>query len=468
MARPKILVVDDEQLIRWSLSERLTQEGCDVVEAGTVKEALAAAGPSIDLVLLDYRLPDGDGLKVLKEIKSREPDIPVILLTAFSSIETAVEAMKQGAYHYANKPFNLDELVLVVQKALETTALRREVRSLRASRSEPYALGRIVGDSPVMESLRALLQRIATSPASTVLLTGESGTGKDLAAKVIHYNSERAPRPFMNITCSALPDTLLESELFGHERGAFTDARQQKTGLLESAEGGTVFLDEIAEMVPALQAKLLRFLEEKAFKRIGGAADIRVDVRVIAATNRNLEEAVQQGKFREDLYYRLNVLQVQLPPLREHIGDVPLLVSFYIDTFNREFRKQVRGVTDDAMALLRGYRWPGNIRELRNAVERAMLLADGDRLRPEHFPMSVAKRTVTVGFGLPEEGVNLESVERELVLQALTRTGWNHTKAAALLGLNRDQIRYRVEKFGLEAPQRAGARVGDEKSAERE
>jgi two-component system, NtrC family, response regulator AtoC len=452
MAAPTILVVDDEQLIRWSLAERLTQEGYDVVEAGTAKEALAAAGPNLDLVLLDYRLPDSDGLRVLRQIKATDPDIPVILLTAFSSVETAVEAMKQGAYHYANKPFNLDELVLVVQKALETTALRREVRALRASRSEPYALARIVGDSPAMRALRALLQRVAASPASTVLLTGESGTGKDLAAKVIHYNSDRAARPFMNITCSALPETLLESELFGHERGAFTDARQQKTGLLESADKGTVFLDEIGEMVPALQAKLLRVLEEKTFKRVGGAADIRVDVRVIAATNRDLEDAVRQGRFREDLYYRLNVMQIALPALREHASDVPLLVNFYLDRFNREFRKQVRGATDEAMGLLRSYHWPGNIRELRNAVERAMLLADGEWLMPEHFPMSVARRSTFQAFELPQEGVNLESVERDLVLQALTRTGWNHTKAAALLGLNRDQIRYRVEKFGLDRP----------------
>jgi DNA-binding NtrC family response regulator len=308
---------------------------------------------------------------------------------------------------------------------------------------------RLVGESAPIRQIYQLVEKVASTP-STVLITGESGTGKDLAAKVIHYNSERASRPFMNITCSALPEALLESELFGHERGAFTDARQQKTGLLESADGGTVFLDEIGEMVPALQAKLLRFLEEKTFKRVGGAGDIRVDVRVIAATNRDLEEAVGQGKFREDLFYRLNVLQVQLPPLREHPSDIPLLINFYIDQFNREFRKQVRGVSADALELLRGYRWPGNIRELRNAVERAMLLADGNWLEPEHFPITVARRSGDGRFDLPEEGVSLEQVERDLVTQALQRTGWNHTKAAALLGLNRDQIRYRVEKFGLE------------------
>ncbi|HXW04138.1 MAG TPA: sigma-54 dependent transcriptional regulator [Vicinamibacterales bacterium] len=452
----RILVVDDEQLVRWSLVERLTEDGHDVLEAGTARDALARCGPDIDLVLLDYRLPDSDGLQVLKQIKASDPDILVILLTAYTNVETAVEAMKQGAYHYANKPFNLDEISMLVAKALETTALRREVRALRASRSEPYALDRIVGDSPAMQSLRGLLQRIAASPASTVLLTGESGTGKDLAAKVLHHNSSRSAKPFMNITCSALPETLLESELFGHERGAFTDARQQKIGLIESADGGTVFLDEIGEMVPALQAKLLRFLEEKAFKRVGGSADIRVDVRVVAATNRDLEDAVKQGRFREDLYYRLNVMQIHLPPLREHVSDVPELVTYYIDQFNREFRKQVRGITPEALEVLKGYRWPGNIRELRNAVERAMLLADADRLGPEHFPMTVSRRPGGQGFDLPEEGVSLESVEKGLVTQALQRTGWNHTKAAALLGLNRDQIRYRVEKFGLEKPVERG------------
>ena len=450
MQAATILVVDDESLIRWTLSERLSQDGHTVVEADTARAAIARFGPDIDLVLLDFKLPDSDGLQVLKTMKAHDPDVPVILLTAFSSIETAVEAMKQGAYHYANKPFNLDELAMVVQKALETTRLRREVKLLRASRSEPYAISRIVGHSEPMVRLKSLLQKVASSPASTVLLRGESGTGKDLAAKTIHFNSDRASRPFMNITCSALPDALLESELFGHERGAFTDARNQKIGLLESADGGTVFLDEIGEMVPALQAKLLRFLEEKAFKRVGGAADVRVDVRVIAATNRDLEEAVEKGGFREDLYYRLNVMQITLPTLREHPADIPLLVSHYIDVFNREFRKNIRGASADAMALLQAYRWPGNIRELRNAVERAMLLAEADDLTPDLFPVTAARASTAQTMELPPEGVNLDTLERELVVQALRRTGGNQTKAAALLGLNRDQIRYRIEKFSLE------------------
>jgi two-component system, NtrC family, response regulator AtoC len=452
MPPPTILVVDDEPLIRWTLSERLSQDHHVVVEADTARAALARFGPDIDLVLLDYKLPDSDGLQVLRTMKAADPDVPVILLTAVSSVETAVEAMKQGAYHYANKPFNLDELALVVQKALETTRLRREVKALRASRSEPYAISRIVGDSAPITALKTLLQKVATSPSSTVLLRGESGTGKDLAAKTIHYNSDRSARAFMNITCSALPDALLESELFGHERGAFTDARQQKIGLLESAEGGTVFLDEIGEMVPALQAKLLRFLEEKAFKRVGGSGDVRVDVRVIAATNRDLEDAVKQGRFREDLYYRLNVMQITMPSLREHPSDVPLLVNYYVDIFNREFRKTIRGATPETLELLKAYRWPGNIRELRNAVERAMLLAEGEWLTPDLLPVTAARVSTAQTMELPEEGVSLETLERELVVQALKRTGGNQTKAAVLLGLNRDQIRYRIEKFGLDKP----------------
>jgi two-component system, NtrC family, response regulator AtoC len=294
-----------------------------------------------------------------------------------------------------------------------------------------------------------MVAKIAASPASTVLLTGESGTGKDLTAKVIHYTSDRASRPFMNITCSALPEQLLESELFGHERGSFTDARAQKRGLLESADGGTVFLDEIGEMVPALQAKLLRFLEEKGFKRVGGVSDIRVDVRVVAATNRNLEEEVARGRFRSDLYYRLNVLPLQLPPLRDHPSDIPILARYLIDGFNREFKKRITGLSPAAAALLENYGWPGNVRELRNIVERAVLLAEGDRLEAHDFALLKSVAGPGDGFELPPNGVNIEALERSLVEQALRRAGGNQTRAATLLGLNRDQVRYRIEKFGL-------------------
>jgi two-component system, NtrC family, response regulator AtoC len=450
MPSPTILVVDDEQLIRWSLTSRLTDEGYRVFEADTAAAALKRVREGVDLVLLDYRLPDSDGLAVLKQIKENDPDTLVIMLTAYSNVDTAVEAMRQGAYHYANKPFNIDEIVLLVEKALETTSLRREVRALRANQAQPYSLDRIVGDDESITTMRALLKKIATGPGSTVLLTGESGTGKDLAAKVIHYTSQRASKPFMNITCSALPETLLESELFGHERGAFTGADRQKRGLIEMADGGTVFLDEIGEMVPLLQAKLLRFLEEKSFKRVGGATDIKVDVRVIAATNRDLEDEVRKGHFRSDLYYRLNVVPIKLPPLRLRPKDIPGLVNFYVDLYNTEFRKRIRQVTPSAMEKLQAYPWPGNVRELRNSVERAMLLADADELTEENFAVGASAGHAAGAVELPAHGVDLEQWERSFVQQALERSGWNQTRAAQLLGLNRDQIRYRIEKFKLE------------------
>ena len=451
MAQATLLIVDDEELVRWSLRERLRKDGYTVLESGTVASAMEKLTPAVDLVLLDQRLPDGDGLTLLRQIKESSPDTLVILMTAFSTVENAVAAMKHGAYHYLNKPFNLDDVSAVVEKALETSRLRREVRMLRGSQSRDYGFDAIIGSSSAMVEAKSLLERIAASPATTVLLTGETGTGKDLAAKAIHYNSERASKPFVNITCSALPEQLLESELFGHERGAFTDARQQKRGLLETADGGTVFLDEIGEMTPGLQAKLLRFLEDRTFKRVGGLNDIRVDVRVIAATNRSLDDEVRAGRFREDLFYRLQVMPVRLPPLRERVGDIRLLVAHYIDRYNREFRKHVRGLQPGAQALLDQYRWPGNVRELRNAIERAMLLADNGLLGAEDFA-TLSKAATPATFRLPPEGVDLETVERQLVIQALQRAGGNQTQAGHLLGINRDQVRYRIEKFGLAKP----------------
>ena len=459
MAKTTVLIVDDEELVRWSLRERLGRDGYAVIEADTAAGALAHANAA-DLVFLDYRLPDGDGLTVLRNLKEQMPDVPVILMTAFSTVENAVDAMKIGAYHYLNKPFNLDDVALVAEQALETSHLRREVRAFRASQSREFSFDAIIGRAQSMDHVKALLARVASSPASTVLLTGETGTGKDLAARAIHYHSDRAGKPFVNITCSALPEQLLESELFGHERGAFTDARQQKRGLFETADGGTVFLDEIGEMTPGLQAKLLRFLEERTFKRVGGLVDIRVDVRVIAATNRNLEDEVRAGRFREDLFYRLQVMPVVLPPLRERHGDVALLAQWYIDKYNREFRKHVRGLSPEAVRQLEQYGWPGNVRELRNAIERAMLLTDARVLTPEDFN-TLSRSVPTTAFRLPNDGVNLEEVERQLLVQALDRTGGNQTRAGALLGINRDQVRYRIEKFGLPRPQEERYGQGD-------
>jgi DNA-binding NtrC family response regulator len=448
MLPANVLVVDDEPLIRLSLRERLGHEGYEIVDAASAHEARERFRPDIDLVLLDLRLPDGDGLTVLRRIKNESPDTAVVVMTAFSSVEIAVEAIRSGAFHYISKPFDIEDVAMLANSALETTRLRREVRALKGTREREYAFDAIVGRSPVMQGTKALLARVARSPASTVLLTGETGTGKDLAAKTIHYNSARAARSFVNITCSALPEQLLESELFGHERGAFTDARQQKKGLFEMAGGGTLFLDEIGEVTPGLQVKLLRFLEEKTFKRVGGLTDIRVDVRIVAATNRHLAAEVKAGRFREDLFYRLQVMPIDIPPLRERHGDASLLASYFVDLYNREFKKRIRGLTSAAIKLIDRYHWPGNIRELRNVIERAMLLTPRDWLEPADFA-GVEQSSTASPFRLPADGVKLPELERQFLMQALERTGGHQGKAAALLGLNRDQVRYRIEKFGL-------------------
>ena len=449
----RVLVVDDDELIRWALVQRLRSEGHEVVDAGTAAEALQQAEGGVDLVLLDYQLPDGDGVSLLKKLRELDPDVLAIMLTAHQDVELVVESMKAGAFDYVPKPFDLNDVVLRVGRALETTRLRRELRTLRDALSRPYGLGSIIGESEPMQRVKALVRKIATSPGSTVLITGESGTGKDLIAKVIHYGSQRGARPFLNITCSALPEALLESELFGHERGAFTDARQQKRGLLEQADEGTVFLDEIGEMTPALQAKLLRFLEEKMFRRVGGSTEIQVDVRVVAATNRNLEEHVREGKFRDDLYYRLNVLRIEVPPLRARGNDIALLAQHFVESFSREFKRPVKSLSPAAEAALKAHGWPGNVRELRNLVERAVLLAENDMLQPSDFESLQASQALFGNghgaFSLPPEGVQLEEVEKSLVVQALERAGGNQTRAATLLGLHRDQIRYRIEKFGI-------------------
>jgi two-component system response regulator AtoC len=455
VASHRILVVDDERLVRWSLCQRLKGEGYEVAEAGSVAEALAQF-PNADAVVLDFRLPDGTGLDVLKQLHQADPDLPVVMLTADKDLKTVVEAIRAGASDYLTKPFEVDDVVLRLSRALEGTRAKREFRRLKEQVARPFTFDSLIGESAPMMKVRALARKVGESPTSTVLITGESGTGKDLVAKVVHYGSSRAGGPFLNITCSALPETLLESELFGHERGAFTDARQQKLGLFEQGDDGTVFLDEVAETVPTFQAKLLRFLEEKAFRRLGGSADIKVDVRVIAATNQDLEKTVRDGKFREDLYYRLNVMRIEMPPLRARGRDVILLADHYIKTFSREFRRPVKRLSAGAERALLDYSWPGNVRELRNLIERAVLLTESETLDAGDFETARSLRSPSSGAStgeitLPEQGLNIEDVERRLVTLALERTKGNQTKAAALLGLHRDQIRYRIEKFGLKA-----------------
>jgi len=445
--------------VRSALAKRLKMHGYTADMAATGADGLKRlADGGTDLVLLDYRLPDADGLELLDKIRRQWPDILTVMMTAYTNVEIAIQAIRLGAYDYVSKPFSLDEMMVVVDKALEAKRLRTEVERIRTKEIEEFGFDRIVAHSPKMLEIVNLLKHLAESEARTILLQGESGTGKDLAAKVVHFHSPRAGRPFMNITCTALPETLLESELFGHEKGAFTDARQQKQGLFEMADGGTIFLDEIGDMPASLQAKLLRFLEEKAFRRVGGTKDIRVDVRIIAATNRHLRTLVADGRFREDLFYRLNVFPVTLPPLRERPEDIPLLAEYFIRQYNREFRKEVTGIEPAALAAIRAYRWPGNVREVRNVIERVMLLLAGSRLTLDDLPSElktpapatvIAERPLTViEFG--PEGIDIHEVERLLVRKALDQTHGNQSRAAALLRISRDQLRYRMQKYGLQ------------------
>ncbi len=456
----RVLIIEDESLIRWSLRQKLEEQGYVVDEAADAASGLDKhTHQNYDLILLDYKLPDLTGLEVLRKLRETDTESVVIMITAFSRLEQAVEAIRLGAFDYIAKPFNMDELMFTIQKGLETTELRRQVRELRGHLQHEYGFDKMIGRDDSMVRVFELLRDIAQSGASTVFLRGESGTGKDLAARIIHHNSDRAHRRFMNITCTALSETLLESELFGHERGAFTDAKQQKKGLLELADGGTVFLDEVGDMPPALQAKLLRFLEERAFRRVGGTDDISVDVRVIAATNRDIEKAIREGHFREDLYYRLNVVPVFLPPLRERGEDIKMLTRNFVSHFAREFKKQVVGVTDDAYEKLLNYSWEGNVRELRNVIERATLLCKSDHIEPKDIhlgridePSPGDDDEGIEGLRLPTAGIDLAKVEEHLCRQAMKRTNYNQTKAAKLLRISRDQLRYRLEKFGISTP----------------
>ena len=495
MAKEKILVVDDEPLIRWTLNEALRSWGYEPIEAGTIAGALSSFDADRPVaVLLDINLPDGSGLDALRDIKARAPQAVVVMITANVLVEDTIAAMRGGAYDFIGKPINLNELQVTIRNGLEASKLRREVSRMRREQRNEFNFEQIIGQSPAMQRMLALARRVAESEASSVLLQGESGTGKDLVAKAIHYASHRSEGPFVAINCAAIPGTLLESELFGYEKGAFTDAKGRKEGLFEQAESGTIFLDEIGELELGLQAKLLRVLEEGAFRRVGGLKDLPLNVRVIAASNRDLKSESEAGRFRLDLYYRLSVIQIDLPPLRERGEDVLLLGDFYLKQFNQKLRRQIRGFSPAVAQIFCRYSWPGNVRELRNVIERVMILEDqevitsqwlprglaeepplpaamplqaaavaspipGETIPPPYFTTQVAPlvavepapaplpKTLAERFPLPAEGVELEAVEMSLVEQALRRSGGNQTRAAELLGISRDQLRYRLKKL---------------------
>jgi two-component system, NtrC family, response regulator AtoC len=491
MTKEKILIVDDERAIRWTLSEALQSWGFQVFEADTVAAALTTfEAESPALVLQDINLPDGSGLDVLRELKKRQPDSIVIMITSEVIIENILEALRGGAYDFIGKPIHLAELEVTIRNAIEAQSLRKEVLALRRERDSQFNFEQIIGESPALREVTQLARKVAESGAMSVLLQGESGTGKDLIAKAIHYASSRASQPFVTINCAAIPATLLESELFGYEKGAFTDAKARKEGLFEQAEGGTLFLDEIGELELSLQAKLLRVLEEGLFRRVGGLKDIALDVRILAASNRNLRAESVAGKFRLDLYYRLSVIQIDIPPLREREEDTMILADYYIQRFNQQFNKQVKGLSPEVIEIFRNYSWQGNVRELRNVIERLVILEEGDLLtarylprelrmaesealnltdkRPNRDAMQTAspderqKRepsTVAASESLPAKppaedivrlpatGLSLEDVEISLVRQALDLSQGNQTRAAKLLNITREQLRYRMKKL---------------------
>jgi len=472
MPADKILVVDDERLVRWSLRQKCEEWGYQVMEAEAGEPGLKLAQhESPDLVLLDVRLPDISGLQVLEQLKKSGDARAVIMITADPQLDDVKVALKLGAYDFVGKPLDFEELHVTIKNALETSKLRSEVKSLRGEVRRGAGYHEIVSSSPKMTELMNFVRKVASSEATTILIQGESGTGKDLIAKAIHYESTRQERPFVAINCSAIPETLMEAELFGHEKGAFTDAKQMKKGLFEMADGGTLFLDEIGELSPLLQAKLLRVLEDQVIRRVGGVRDMQVNVRVIAASNRDLEKAVREGHFRQDLYYRLAIIAIFIPALRERKEDILPLVSFFIERYNQRFRKAVRGITDETRRLLQQHDWPGNVRELKNSIERAMILEDEPLLRPVYLPFSVSEanagltafeRTAAHDNGqalsngrflprlyIPEGGTSLEEVERAMVELAMKQANNKQTHAARLLDISRDALRYKLKKFGL-------------------
>jgi len=455
MSEARILVVDDEYLIRWTLQQNLEKQGYEVILAETGEEALEKVKEEApDLALLDIKLPGMDGYEVLeKALKIDEGLIP-IMVTAFDEVEKVVKAMRLGAFDYITKPFDFSKVYLSIQKALETSQLKREVKYLRKEKKSWSGIDHIIAVSDEMGRVLQISEKIAQSEAATVLIQGESGTGKEVIAHLIHEHSKRQKMSFITVNCANFPEQMLENELCGHEKGAFTDAKEVKKGLLEVADKGTLFLDEIGDMNLNLQGKILRLVEQKTFRRIGGLKDIQVDVRIITATNKDLLKLKEEGIFREDLFYRINVASIRLPPLRERPSDILPLTKYFLQKYNEEFHKNVQIISKGVEDFLRNYNWPGNVRELKNVIERAMILVENDTLLMEHLPIEILGQAskqggVIQGIRIPPEGISMEKVEEALVRQALKMTNGNQTKAAKLLDISRDALRYRMQKFGL-------------------
>jgi two-component system NtrC family response regulator/two-component system response regulator HydG len=451
MSKGRILVVDDESSARGALSEILQDEGYKVRTAADGFRALAAASEfAPDVVLTDLKMPGMDGLSLMERVKETQPDVAVVLMTAFGAVESAVEAMHAGAANYLTKPLNSDELLVVLERCLEGVALKRETKRLKEEVAGKYRFENIVGQSAEMQSVFKTIRQVAPSRA-TVLVTGDSGTGKEMVAAAIHHSSPRADKPFVKLHCAALAETLLESELFGHERGSFTGADRRRIGRFEEADGGTLFLDEISEISPATQVKLLRVLQEHEFERVGGNQPVKVDVRVIAATNRDLSTMVQNGKFREDLYYRLNVINLRLPSLRERPGDIPALAAHFLLKYAKENDKEVERFEDGALSILRNYAWRGNVRELENVVERAVVMSDGPVLRAAHLPPEVQLAQTPSSENPTIPGSTLADIEKHAILETLSHVGGSTTTAAKMLGISVRKIQYRLQEYA-EAP----------------
>lgn len=448
--KQRVLVVDDEEKLRRVLELQLSTAGFDVDKAASAEQALKLVDRA-DLVLTDLKLPGMDGLELLAAIRRQNMQAPVIVMTAFGTVEIAVEAMKAGAADFLLKPFSLDHLMAVVHKAFEVRALRDENRKLREELGHRYQFDNIIGRSPAMQEIFATIERVAPTRA-TVLLAGESGVGKDLIARAIHFHSPRRDHPFVKINCTALPENLMESELFGYEKGAFTGATNSKPGKFEQADTGTVFLDEIGDVPPSIQVKLLRVLQEREFERLGSNKTQHIDVRVIAATNQDLRAALEQGTFREDLYYRLNVVPINVVPLRERKQDIPSLVEHFLRKYSAETNNRVNGITQTALAKLMGYHWPGNVRELENVIERSLVMCNGPQLDASDIKLDNAPHPRAAGadFSLPP-GMTLDQYEQEIIREALKKADGNKSQAARLLGLTRNALRYRLTQMGLES-----------------